>query len=398
MFFDGNEELWTGIFAMMYKHFSWNRGILGEDFLRYRPAFIPKDTEQAIKMYDYEDDELKGFLNIGTVQALIKLLARSGAVFEDDLRKIIMSSVYFLSVFYSQKFGAHLDGNDELEKEQSVLVSQLDSFNVVLNWLVRQSLSGSKIIEFLIIRYKDPLLYQRDFDPDSQAFTNYQIIEKMTDTFFSGLRDIALEKCYVASFTNNCLDDRMWHDYTDYKGIALEYKSDNSLELQDSKGNKYSHSFRKVEYTEPQGFNFFNSIGKLSIPEIETIFPKYDWKLDPFKVLKGLRDRFFKWSEKTVLTKGKSWSTQNEFRLIISDFLNGYGSVSSRTFFYKFSELKSITFGPQTSAKNQMKILGILKNKCSENDIKEFPVYIVVRDDKTGLMTRNQLMVIGSTK
>ncbi|MBL3538036.1 hypothetical protein JMK96_11290 [Lactobacillus sp. GPR40-2] len=94
------------------------------------------------------------------------------------------------------------------------------------------------------------------------------------------------------------------------------------------------------------------------------------------------------------MTKDYSWSTQRESRLIISDFIDGYSSVKSRTFFYDFSELKSVTFGPKTDDKNKVKIIKILSQKCEKNNVTNFPIYVVSRNDETGKMERELILKI----
>ncbi|OOV23993.1 hypothetical protein LG101_11505 [Levilactobacillus brevis] len=81
-----------------------------------------------------------------------------------------------------------------------------------------------------------------------------------------------MENCYIASFTDNCIDARMWHDYTNYEGIAIEYKDDESMMLRNAEGSTRKHKFRKVKYRKARGFNFFNSIGKLPVPMITGMF------------------------------------------------------------------------------------------------------------------------------
>lgn len=394
MYFEGDESLWQGLFAMLYKHISFNQGICGEEYNKYLPAFVPVKTELTSRNYNYEGEELKGYLSLKTVSSLVKLLAVSGKVYENQLRKILIQYVVFLTVFYSQRLGAKINGDDQLEKKEDRMLKKLDSVEVMINKIYKLPFDKSRALDFLLIGSKDPLYYQSELDADSQAFTNYQVVEKLMDTFFKGLRDIALEKCYIASFTDNCLDGRMWHDYTNYQGIAIEYKDDSSMELRDSEGHLSNHKFRKVEYKEAKGFNFFSSIGKLPAPMITGMLAKYDWKNDKYRIEKNLKDNYWKWTEQTVLTKDFSWSMQREYRLIISDFMEGYSTITSRTFYYNFSELKSVTFGPRTSSESKVKIAKILTQKCKENEVSNFPVYSVFRDDKTRKLKREIVLTL----
>lgn len=121
---------------------------------------------------------------------------------------------------------------------------------------------------------------------------------------------------------------------------------------------------------------------------------KYDWKNDKYRIEKNLKDNYWKWTEQTVLTKDFSWSMQREYRLIISDFMEGYSTITSRTFYYNFSELKSVTFGPRTSSESKVKIAKILTQKCKENEVSNFPVYSVFRDDKTRKLKREIVLTL----
>lgn len=391
MYFDGNEALWQGFFAMFYKHISFNQGIVGEKFDEYVPAMVPLKTNLTSRNYNYDGEEFKGYLNIGGVRALIALFAASGKVYERQLRKIITQYILFLTIFYSQQFGAFVNKKTELEKKNKQMVKKLDSVQKIISTLNKVPCEETSRVDILSKFTSDPLCYQNELDVNSQQFVNYQISEKLMDSFFEGLRNMALENCYIASFTDDYSDGRMWHDYTNYEGIAIEYKNDESITLRDSEGNSSNHKFKKVAYENAQSFNFFSSIGKLPDAMITGIFANYDWGNDTHQIKENLKDNYWKWTEKTVLTKDSSWITQRESRLIISNFMEGYSTTQSRTFFYDFSELKSITFGPKTSNENKIKITKILVQKCKENDVANFPVYAMFRDDKTGKMERELL-------
>ncbi len=149
MYFDGDEELWKGIFVMLYKHISFNRGICGEAYDEYLPAFVPIEPNLTSRVYDYKGEEIKGYLSLETIQSLLKLLAASGAVYEGQLRKIIMQYVFFISIFYSQKYGAHINGDVRLEKKEAEMVKKFDQIKYVFDELPNSSLNASHIIDFL---------------------------------------------------------------------------------------------------------------------------------------------------------------------------------------------------------------------------------------------------------
>lgn len=394
MYFEGDDSLWQCLFAMLYKHVSLNLAICGEEYDKYIPAFVPVKTELTSRNYDYEGEELKGYLSLGTIGSLIKLFVASGKVYENQLRKIIIQYVLFLTIYYEKQFRAHVDGQIESENKEKQMVKKLDGVKKIIDVFKELPVDKPGLTNILAQVARDPLHYQKDLDIEGHQFTNYQMAEKLMDSFFRGLRDITLENCYIASFTDNCIDARMWHDYTNYEGIAIEYKDDESMMLRNAEGSTRKHKFRKVKYRKARGFNFFNSIGKLPVPMITGMFAKYDWKNDIYNIEANLKSHYWQWTEQTVLTKDYSWSTQRESRLIISDFIDGYSSVKSRTFFYDFSELKSVTFGPKTDDKNKVKIIKILSQKCEKNNVTNFPIYVVSRNDETGKMERELILKI----
>ncbi|MGV7303378.1 hypothetical protein PJJ82_29920, partial [Mycobacterium kansasii] len=78
-------------------------------------------------------EELKGYLSLGTIGSLIKLFVASGKVYENQLRKIIIQYVLFLTIYYEKQFRAHVDGQIESENKEKQMVKKLDGVKNIID-------------------------------------------------------------------------------------------------------------------------------------------------------------------------------------------------------------------------------------------------------------------------
>ncbi|TPR50451.1 DUF2971 domain-containing protein [Apilactobacillus micheneri] len=392
-YFHGNKELWEGLFSMFYIHVYFNIGILGDNYSKYKPAFFPMNINNGKALnYSNNYEDIDEFLSLKSVSKCIEILENTSKVYEDDLKDIFKFMFSLFALFIQHKMNNNTKISYKYMDDKT-----FNCFNKISTYL--KSIRGKEFNEDKISKLEYfSLISISKFDHiryvhDHISMTHYKSENNIISTFFKGIHQCSLEDCYIASFTKNINNDRMWHDYTNYKGYCLEF-NDYAVNGKLNNENIKLH-LKKVIYDKPFEFNFFQCLGKLSVPQITNMFYKYNFKKDEFNLINGLKKRYYDWSNKASLVKSKYWKDQKEYRLLITDFMQGYKNKQSRIFEYKFSDLKSLTFGPNMPTDMEFNITNIIEQKCENNGLSSFPLYRMVRNNKTGLLQRN---LIGKVK
>lgn len=394
-YFHGNKELWEGLFSMFYIHVQYNIIFWGYEYNKYCPAFFPMNYKNGRALnYSNNYEEIDEFLNLKSVSKCISILTNEEKVYEDDLKNIFKFMFMLSALFVQHKVGKKTKISYKNLDNQKF--NSLNSTRVYLNSIndKPKPLNEYKVpkLEYIFLKSISNIDHIR-YVHNHKSISNYKSENNIVSTFFEGIHQCSLEDCYIASFTENINNDRMWHDYTNYRGYCLEF---NDHVINGKLNNKKIElPLKKVIYDKPFEFNFFQCLGKLSIPQMQNMFYRYDFKKDDFHLINHLKNRYFKWSVKASLVKSRYWKDQKEYRLLITDFMSYYKNTKSRILKYNFSDLKSLTFGPNMPTDIEIKITNIVEQKCKANGLDAFPLYRMVRNNKNGLLERR---LIGKVK
>lgn len=189
---------------------------------------------------------------------------------------------------------------------------------------------------------------------------------------------------FVACFTRTPTNAMMWERYADCgNGIVLEFRSSDSLELKERIDDRQSFVKEKIEpivydlYDKP--VNFFQTFGHLRLIDVQNFFfddngnkSKFQGSFLNFKDDDKRISYWRNWRE-AYLHKDPSYAGEQEARVILQPLL-GIDSSQQLTK-YKFSELKSITFGESLDESYKELIRKIINDKMQKNHIKNFEFY-----------------------
>lgn len=226
------------------------------------------------------------------------------------------------------------------------------------------------------------------------AFVDASATFDLVDDYIDGILRMTLESSYAASFLTDSANDSMWERYAGNDGVCLEFP-DSGLDLKIK--NAIQHlNYQKVHYGSKPHFNIIDNLGLLTVNQINILFGNsFNQITSSFnQITSGNEDlwrkKYWRNSQDAALFKSSAWKSENESRLILTEnFIDDFECPLSLRAHYKFEDLRSLTFGPDTSNVNMNKILEILDKKCKQNGINNFQTYIVKMNERSGKVKRN---------
>jgi hypothetical protein len=92
------------------------------------------------------------------------------------------------------------------------------------------------------------------------------------------------------------------------------------------------------------------------------------------------------WAEflKVQTTKLEDWAYEEEYRLVLPPVVTDLSEPSTREFRYRFSDLKGLLFGINTSEKDKLAIIRVIHEKCKKESRKEFEFHQAYYAKATG--------------
>lgn len=227
---------------------------------------------------------------------------------------------------------------------------------------------------------------------------------------------------YMACFSKNFVNSSMWGNYADdHKGVCLKFSSGGDSEKPSlaliyvgrRPGHKtesgpianipncyVNHQLHQVVYqkTYPE-INFFRSLGCLSNVTLDWWYSdengnKSSYANDVYDNENQWKETY--WAEflKVQTTKLEDWAYEEEYRLVLSPVVTDLSEPSTRKFSYRFSDLKGIIFGINTSEKDKLAIIRVIQEKCKKERRTEFEFHQAYYNKAKGRIDAAPLSVI----
>lgn len=235
--------------------------------------------------------------------------------------------------------------------------------------------------------------------------------------YINQLKNMIYPEAYFVCFSGKNNDSAMWGNYADHhRGVCLIYDAEDSSDSANagyyrygsyrSVGKKENGVFKtetkykedteyhrlnpkKVEYNgEIIERNFFESFGRLTLPQIAYWLTGKDGQLSCYYDVFSNKDNTEEWRNKyweTFLAKNyrklEAWSYEDEYRLYIENTFyeftddaneNVKAGKLSRNMKYDIRLLKGVIFGIKTSEYDKAKIIKALSEKGIASDIRYY--------------------------
>jgi hypothetical protein len=230
--------------------------------------------------------------------------------FNDPFDSVI--NINFLKIFHDSSIGKFLETAEAKHNVPRALIEEAKKNENPRNYLTEYILKTKGFNDELLRRYQK-------FDNDMRLSQANEARWNLVDDLRSSIR--------VGSFSENYDHMLMWTHYSEnHKGFCIKYdlstSSEKDLNLRFLYPVYYSDDL--TDFT--REFKLYEEIGK-------------------FDAL---------WAIKGAMSKGRNWSYESEWRLIISN-------LNSRERLHKFLPIKAVYVGAKIDEKNMENILAIAK-------------------------------------
>ena len=377
--------------------------------------FFTDEDFKETKVKDIYENICNNFLKKNTIKNLIVFLSSIERKIKREELSCYLQNIHLFAISTIL---------NELEKHDIKLVKDIDQFH-------SQAISQIKAIDKIMHLSKQSSLLINDiFFPLSligselkiiYEFNNpivkkkgwYFILRNFINNYITALEQILYPKYYISCFVSNPTDASMWGTYGDsHKGVSLKFKTlkkHNKLSLNlDTPNEIYRHQNKndtscdnrtyyceKVQYSGkfPE-IDFFSSIGNLSTSKLDYFwYRSKDGKISSKKqeILDNIDDWRQKYWDKfstNYKIKLPEWQHEQEYRLVLPSGMCDFTKKESRKLKYQFSDLSGIIFGIRTSDEDKIRIIKIIKDKCSKekrDDFEFFQTYYSTRTKKIEL-------------
>jgi hypothetical protein len=229
---------------------------------------------------------------------------------------------------------------------------------------------------------------------DANPNKDFLIIEFPRE-YIRKIEELVYPNWFVSCFMSECTNSSVWGNYGDnHKGVCLKFRDEivhDGIELINNDGRKEKIHFQKVTYsTERPKVNFFESLGRLPMPQILTQWmTDHDGNVSPqygifCNRIADFRAEYHNDFSKIVSTKTVDWHYENEYRLVIDNMFHDYSDSNARKFKYNFNDLEGIIFGMNTEKGQKIEIINAVKRKCEEEKRTTFSFYQAAYSNASG--------------
>ncbi|MGE7954493.1 DUF2971 domain-containing protein [Lysinibacillus xylanilyticus] len=221
-----------------------------------------------------------------------------------------------------------------------------------------------------------------------------EIFVEFPQMYLDTVINLTYPNAFIACFMDNCLNSAIWGTYgNNHTGVCLKFKTneiDPVLQLKTitsigSGGKKYEYrnfNLKPIEYcVDFEEIDFFKNLGRLPVPQLmeqwycDDSGNKSICYEDISKNEETWRDEYWGKYERAYFKKLPEWSSEREYRMLLSSSLGTFDDPKDRVLEYKFEDLESIIFGMKTSKEAKEKIIEIIERKCKEFDRDSFDFY-----------------------
>ncbi|MFS0688764.1 hypothetical protein AB1K89_05930 [Sporosarcina sp. 179-K 8C2 HS] len=255
-----------------------------------------------------------------------------------------------------------------------------------------------KILMQVISEYMREMDHQHLYQlKDSVKMRN--IFIEFPQLYLDAIKKLTYPEAYIACFMDSCNNSSIWGSYGDnHRGVCLKYKVADEqnpvLNLKSiigysSSGKTYGYRkypLQKISYsTDFEELDFFRNIGRIPInPLLNQWYMNEAGELsecaghikeDMEEEMEEWRKNHWESFEKAFLKKLPEWSSEREYRIILSSVLDSFTNPQDRLLEYEFEDLEAIIFGLRTPIDEKNKIIELVSRKCQELGVQEFNFY-----------------------
>lgn len=161
------------------------------------------------------------------------------------------------------------------------------------------------------------------------------------------------------------------------------------------------NKFMKINYVEKfVTIDFFRSMGRMQTGALHK-----DWYRDENGNVSSCADEIFSneaewrrryWEvfEATVTTKFRDWDHEDEYRLILNDFLGGLNDPADRKLVYDLADLAGVVFGINTTLNDRMNVARVILAKCKAAGRADFEFAQAYYSAQTGKIEMHALNLL----
>ena len=401
---NGDEIVWTKFFKhyVFCLHWTYFSCRVAGDSIELDVDNIPIsgrwDELPTPQAKDLFNDIWGRFCNLPNVQMVIEGLANRKRKIRYREIEYYLQHIHFVLLDAIQK--AHMAHGlmskfkiPQLSEELTAAASMKRLLNFIeLTETVENERILDAIFQIIEITYDDIMLTQqynsRTISTNVLANNRQLVIYDFPKVYVEKLEKLLWPKWYTTCFTKGYNNSSVWGKYADsHKGACLIFESVetddlNSLKLKRATGSTRIMPFREVNYTNKLGeIDFFRNICR-SLPVaalMELWYVDKDGNVSECASHIGTEDGEAAWRKsywdnffRDITIKIKDWSYEQEYRLVLEDGFSDFDRKDDRILTYDFASLKGIIFGINTSTKDKLKIIEIIKKKCKKSSRTEF--------------------------
>jgi hypothetical protein len=315
-----------------------------------------------------------------------KIATRTTAIKRDELTALF-GTIHWIAIEIIQKNYIENKFIEERDRPTRMNVKLLDMSSNLIDMMEQniEEMQEDKLNALFFIQksMQDEIILKNNVNDGlvlKAPNRNFVLID-FTGNYLNSLEKLQYNKWYTACFMSKYNNSSLWGHYGDsHKGVCLIFESDENKNINFTNVNtgfgsseKYKLDFKQVQYkNEYPQIDFFRSIGRLPVGKIIST-----WYTSEDGLLSDIEREVFndeaKWRKKywnkfyeNILTKTEDWSYENEHRLILFSVLNDEIDSKDRLLKYDFNNLKGLIFGIKTPIEEKLKIIDIIRAKCTE--------------------------------
>lgn len=272
------------------------------------------------------------------------------------------------------------------EKDREVLMKIIsDFYEDTTNWSIIQAGINARIGLYGKAGTEVEELRQRNW---IMLVTEYPML------YIAQLKELIYPEAYMVCFSKVADNSAMWGNYADnHKGVCLIYEAEDGIQIEMPGGNKRTVQARRVEYGGAViERNFFETLGRCTIPQIEDWLTGTEWISNCFHVFaeeQKWRDSYWAVFAAKNYRKIKAWAHEEEYRIVIDNTFYEYADAQSRNLKYDTSRLKGVVFGINTSEYDKKEIVeALIKNSMIDEN---FKFYQAEYDEEEQVITNRKM-------
>ncbi|WP_213993903.1 DUF2971 domain-containing protein [Sodalis sp. dw_96] len=411
IFWNGDFVVWKNFFQryiFCLQTFCYKRAILGEtkkiliDEIRFLEdeSDLPTDLSRSISL----EISKKFFDSKWLMELIIQIANRTTPIRREELSIYLNSSHFFAleCIFSVYELHCFIPPRQQIFSDSEKNIKCLLDNNYInsLEQLIKDNDDGGKTLNAFHFARKNSqmqleLINRYNGNINASHFNKNFLLIEFPDKYINKIESLIFPAWYTACFMTDCKNSSAWGHYGDnHKGACLIFetkriKDDNFLnlnanlsEISSNHGHDYKdYQFHPIKYI--PGFStidFFRMLKIFPREKVDSQWYNYEGKRsicadDKDQSIEDWRTVYRKEFYRDITKKSKDWEYEKEYRIILSDQFGDFPNSDNRTFSYDFNSLKGIIFGIKTKPEDKLRIIKIIKEKCSVYHRNDFKFY-----------------------